>query len=222
MESAPIAELDCVEGPERAQALLHPMRLELLRRTREPRSASELALELDLPRQRVNYHVRALEAAGFLELASERKRRNLTERLYRRTSQAVALSAELVEPLEPAGPTPRDRWSAARLYSLSARSQRELARTLRAAAAQNKRVATLSIEAALRFESAEQRARFADELSAALQRTLREHAAPFLAEDGQAGEGRPFRLVLGCHPLTAEDEAHEIESQREPTEESES
>jgi len=50
---------------EQAEALLKPQRIEALRQLAEPRSCTEVAVELDQTPQRVYYHVkRLLEVSG--------------------------------------------------------------------------------------------------------------------------------------------------------------
>ena len=61
---SPIPALDVVRRPEAAAALLDPVRQQLLSHLAEPDSATGLARRLQLPRQRVNYHLRALESAN--------------------------------------------------------------------------------------------------------------------------------------------------------------
>ena len=67
----------------RAAAALSPFRLGLLEGLQQPESASGLARRLGLPRQQVNYHLRELERAGFIELSEARQRRGCTERIMR-------------------------------------------------------------------------------------------------------------------------------------------
>ncbi len=95
----PAADLESVASPRRASALLHPLRSRLLSLARQPASATELARQLGLPRQRVNYHVRALEKAGFLKAAGRRRRRNLIEQRYVATARSYVLSPSLLGPL---------------------------------------------------------------------------------------------------------------------------
>ena len=77
--SAEIA-VDVILDAERAQALLNPARLELLEHLQEPGSAASLARLLGQPRQRVNYHLRALEEHQLVELALERRQGSVVER----------------------------------------------------------------------------------------------------------------------------------------------
>ena len=63
-----------IDDAERARLALSPIRRRLLMALRKPESATTLAAALDLTRQRVGYHLRALEKAGLIELDHERKR----------------------------------------------------------------------------------------------------------------------------------------------------
>src|SRR5580700_12343225 len=89
-------EWDFVTEMPRAAALLHPLRLRILHELREPDSAAGLARRLRLPRQKINYHVRELARARFLERAGQRRRRNMIERRYRTTARGYVLSPELL------------------------------------------------------------------------------------------------------------------------------
>ena len=59
-----VRDLETVEDPRAAAALLHPLKARILRLAREPASAAELSRRLDLPRQRVHYHARGPRSAG--------------------------------------------------------------------------------------------------------------------------------------------------------------
>jgi hypothetical protein len=95
----------------------------------------------------------------------------------------------------------QDAFSAATVLGLMALGQSELSRASREAAEQKKRLSTLSVSSELRFESAEQRARFAAELQRAVMDVIGRYASPFMRESGEAGAGRPYRLLLGCYPI---------------------
>ncbi len=195
------AELECVSDPRRAAVLLAPPRLEILARAREPVSATGIAEELGLARQKVNYHVRQLAQSKFLCRAGRRKKRNMIEQRYVASARSYVLSPEIVAPLEPDLEAIEDKLSAAYLLASSDLLQLELSTAMREAAAQGKRLATLSINSAVRFESAAQRARFARELQEAVAGVIARHAAPLSRSDGSPGKGRPYRLTLGCYPI---------------------
>jgi hypothetical protein len=80
-------------------------------------------------------------------------------------------------------------------------AQAELVCSSREAATQRKRLTTLSVSAELRFESAEQRAKFAAELQRSIIDVIGRFASPHTMADGSAGAGRPYRLLLGCYPI---------------------
>jgi DNA-binding transcriptional ArsR family regulator len=185
-----------------SRLLRHPLRPRVLAVLREPASASEVARRLGLPRQRVNYHVRELRRAGFLRRAGRRPRRGLLEQRYVATAQAYVLTPEVLGPLGSSPPAAQDRASAAYQMTLLARAQSELARTMRAAGAEGRRVATLSLASDLRFVSAEQRRRFALALQQAIVDVVGRYSAPRSAPGPPAG--RPFRLLVACHPAPAD------------------
>lgn len=192
---------DYVTELPRATALLDPLRLRILDALREPDSAAGLARRLRMPRQKVNYHVRELARARFLERAGQRRRRNMIERRFRATAQGYILSPELLGRLGLPRDQAEDAFSASTLLGLMSVGQAELGRASREAADQGKRLATLSVNSELRFESAEQRARFAEHLRQAIVETIGRYASPHTLADGSAGHGRPYRLLVGCYPI---------------------
>ncbi len=94
-----ISPLEHIVELRRAVVLLQPLRLRILSLARQPVSASELGRKLGLSRQKVNYHVSALAAAGFLRPAGTRRRRNLVERRYQASARSYALHPSLLGPL---------------------------------------------------------------------------------------------------------------------------
>lgn len=199
-----IGGIECVRDPGRAAVVLHPLRLSILERSREPRSASEVAGELGLPRQRVNYHVKELAKAGFLAEAGRVRRRNFYEQRYRATAGGYLVSPEALGPVAADPEAVADRMSAAYLLALSARLQREVGGAAERARAGGWRLATLSMDAELRFESGARRRAFVEALRDAVAAVIAEHAAPARMDDGTPGAGTPYRLMLGCWPAPAE------------------
>lgn len=193
-----------VTDPDAARSLLqHPLRARILALGAEPRSPTAMARQLDETRQKVHYHVLALAKAGFLEAAETARCGNMTEQRWRATARAWSLAPELLGelgahalPLDPA-----DSLSAHALLVRSARLQHELGRAVDEAAAQSKRLATLSLTSELRFESAAQRSAFTEALRDAITEVVAKHASPVERDDGSPAPGRPYRLVLGCHPV---------------------
>src|SRR4051812_16248815 len=83
-----------------AAGALSPFRLGLLKGLQQPESASGLARRLGLPRQQINYHLRELERAGFIELSEARQRRGCIERIMRLTSRVSFPRANEAAPPE--------------------------------------------------------------------------------------------------------------------------
>ena len=81
-------ELDVIEDPAAAVVALDPTRARLLSELAEPASAAALAERVGLSRQKVNYHLRTLEAHGLVQQAGERRWGGLTERLLVATAAA--------------------------------------------------------------------------------------------------------------------------------------
>ena len=183
-----------IDEPEVARIALDPMRARVLRQLREPGSASTVAAALDLPRQKVNYHLRLLEEHGLVELVEERPRRGLTERVLMASAAGYALAPEVMGESS-TNPQSLDRLSTSYLIALGARLVGEVGALARKAQAAGKPLATLSIDTELRFASPAERAAFAEELGAAVAQL----AAKYHAED--APDGRPYRLVVASHPI---------------------
>ena len=164
-------------------------------------------MRLGEPRQRLNYHVRQLARYGFLRLDSRRRKRNMEERRYVATARAYVLGPQLLGPLAATPETATDIFSANYLLALAVQAQRELSQVSEAAAAAGVRVRTLSLNTALRFETAEQRASFAQAVTAAVAHAIAQHSSPFADAAGNPGAGQPFRLVLGCYPIPPAEES---------------
>jgi hypothetical protein len=194
-------DVAAVEDARKAAALLaHPLRPRIVALARQPASATELATQLGLPRQRVNYHVRQLARSGFLRRAGQLRKRNLIEQRYVATARSYVLGPEVMGPLAMIGHRADDAFSAARLVGLAAQVQSDVSRALTESAARGQRLATLSLAADIRFESVEQRVSFTEALQRAIADVIGRHTSPATRPDGEAGPGRPFKLAIGCYP----------------------
>ncbi len=159
-----------------------------------------------MPRQRVNYHVRTLERAGFLRPAGRVHRRNLVEQKYVATARFYALSPELLGPLSPDWRAIEDTASGDYLFALADQVRADVARAAGEAEAGGSLLRTLSLKAQFRFETPDQRARFTGAVRQAIVDVIARHSTPNLRENGRPGRGRPYRLVLACYPAPAEPE----------------
>ena len=115
-----------IEEPGAAAVTLDPKRARLLSEMAEPVSAATLAARIGLPRQKVNYHLRALEKHGLVQIAGERKWGGLTERRLVATARSYLISPAALGPLACDPGRTRDRLSASYLIALAARIVREV------------------------------------------------------------------------------------------------
>lgn len=186
--------VEVIDEPARAQSLLNPARLELLEHLEEPASAAALARRLELPRQRVNYHLRELETHRLVECVEERRRGNAVERIYRRTVAAFAISTTALGALGTNPAAIRDQFSSDYQIALASRAVSELGVLRAGADAAGQRLATFALEADVRFSSPEARHEFANELAEQVARLVAKY------HDEQAPEGRTARLYVGAYP----------------------
>lgn len=199
---APAVEVPAVEvvdDPGAAAALIDPLRSRILSLLREPGSATTVAERLGQSRQKVNYHLRTLEGLGLLRLIEERPRRGLTERILRTTADAWVVSPAALGDLGPE-PTSMDRLSSRYLIAVAARLVREVGRLAADATRAGRPLATLTIDADIRFADAAGRAAFTTELTEAVTALAARH------HDETTPGGRWHRLVVAAHPRPTDPE----------------
>lgn len=189
-------EVGVITEPKAAAVALDDLRSRILAELRQPASAATLAQRLGLPRQRVNYHLRTLEDHGLVEVAGRRKHGGLTERLLVATAASYVVSPAAMGASAPTPDQVRDRLSARYLIALGARLVDEVGR-LAGRMGGGRRLATLAIDAEIRFASAADQAAFARGLAEAVARLVREH---------HQDRGRPYRVVVASHPVSEEEE----------------
>lgn len=176
-----------------AGALLHPMRMRILDALREPSSASAVARQLGLARQKVNYHLRELEKAGFIEEIEQRRAGNCIERIVRAKSSHFLIHPEMLGNLGADPEAVQDRFSSTYLIALAAQAIRDVASAQEQASKAKKRIATFTLQADVRFASAADREAFVNALS----NTFAHLVARYHREDG---EGRTFRFITAGYP----------------------
>ncbi len=188
------ATVDVVGDTARAQVLLHPTRLALLASLETEGSAADLGRRLDLPRQRVGYHLRELESEHLIEVAEERQRGSVIERVYRRSASAYAISSAALGSVGSTTEGLEDRFSAAYQVALASRAVEDLGRLQVGARKAGKQLPTLALESEVRFASPRQRHAFAVELLAAVEGLVAKY------HDAGAPAGRSFRFYAGAYP----------------------
>ncbi|TFV55440.1 ArsR family transcriptional regulator [Mycobacterium sp. PS03-16] len=190
-------DVEVIADPAAAVVALDPVRSRLLAELVEPASAATLAGRVGITRQKVNYHLRALEQHHLVTAAGERRWGGIKERLLVATASSYVVSPGA---LGPAGTDPgrsRDRLSASYVIAVAARTVREVGELWRQANARDKRLATLSVDTAIRFRSAAERAAFTRELSEAVTALVARY------HDDSAPDGRTHRVVLAAYPQPA-------------------
>jgi DNA-binding transcriptional ArsR family regulator len=196
-----MVEVAVIEDPAAAEACLDPMRARLLAALAEPGSATMLAAKVGLARQKVNYHLRALEQHGLVELVEERRKGNVTERVMRASAQSYLISPAALAAVAPDPSRSPDRLSARWLLALAARTIRDVGALVTGASAAGKRVATYAVDAKVRFASAADRAAFAEELTTAVTTLIGKY------HDESAPGGREHQIVVAVYPAVTKKES---------------
>jgi len=187
-------EVEVIEAPAAAALALDPIKSRILEHLGTPESAASLAGRIGLPRQKVNYHLRALERHGLVEPVEQRQWGGLTERRVVASAASYVVSPAALGAIGADPARASDRLSASYLIALAARTLREVGALWRKARQSEKRLATLSLDVTIAFRSPAERAAFTSELT---------NAVAVLAaryHDEQCAGARPHRLVIASYP----------------------
>jgi DNA-binding transcriptional ArsR family regulator len=208
-------EIEVIEDPAAAEASLDPIRTRILSELAQPGSATQLAARVGLPRQKVNYHLKALERHGLVELVEERRKGNVTERILRATAASYLISPAALASVAPDPHRFSDRFSAFWLLALAGRMVQEMGQLIAGAAAARQKLATFAIDGEITFRTAADRAAFAEELGVAVTRLVDRYHYDGAGDAGDAdvpggtggpgggpsaSAGRKHRLVVAFHP----------------------
>ena len=202
-------DVEVIDDPAAATVALEPVRSRLLSELGEPASAATLASRLGIARQKINYHLRALESHDLVRVAEKRQWGGLTERLMVATAASYIVSPGAMGPVAVATHSRHsarkiDGLSASYLIALAARVIREVSALLqRRSKDLDKRLATLSLDTEIRFRSAADRAAFSSDLTKAITTLVARY------HDASTPGGRSHRLVVVAHPLPHESRAKE-------------
>ncbi|MGO4382702.1 winged helix-turn-helix domain-containing protein [Specibacter sp. RAF43] len=191
-------DIAVIADPGVAEASLDPIRSRLLAELRSPASAAAVAARIGLPRQKVNYHLKALERHGLVELVQERRKGNVTERIMGSTARSYVISPAALPGVAPDPSLAPNRLSARWLLAVAARLVTDVGTLITGAERANKRLATFALDGELTFATAADRAAFVAELSADVARLVEKY------HSATAGGGRHHRLVVALHPSIKE------------------
>lgn len=201
-----MVELEVIATPKAAALALDPIKGRILAALATPGSAAALATRVGLTRQKVNYHLQALEAHGLIVPVEERQWGGLKERVMVASATSYVVSPAALGPIAADPAQTRDRLSASYLIALAGRAIREVGELLGLARATDKRLATLSIDTVIAFKSPADRAAFTHELAT----TIADLSARY--HDPNARGARPHRVVVASYPAPKAPEASQESS----------
>src|SRR5262245_1091621 len=118
-------DVEVIDDPSAAVVALDPVRAKLLAELTEPQSASTLAPRVGISRQKVNYHLRTLEAHGLVREVGRRRWGGLTERRLIASAASYVVSPAALGNAASDPDRALDRLSAGYLMALGARTGRE-------------------------------------------------------------------------------------------------
>lgn len=182
-----------VHTPEAVQAITHPIRAQVLSVLREPATAAIVAREIGLPRQKVNYHVKALLNAGLVKHAGERRKGNFMEQLYQAVARRFVISPTAAWDRDKLTKTLREQTALANLSRIGESMQHDAAVLLDMAADQDVEVPSVAIETELSFADQADRGQFMQEYMAAIAPLMKKWSSP---------AGDAYRMTLAIYPET--------------------
>ncbi len=191
-------DLEVIDDAAVAVAMLDPLRRQVLTALAEPGSASSLASDLGLARQKVNYHLRTLEEHGLVALLEERPRRGMTERIVQASARSYVISPDVLGTLA-ADPDRTGHLSVRYILSVASRTIHEVAAMLQKAELAGQSLPTLTIDTSIRFANAADRKAFTEELAGAVGGLVAAY------HDERAPGGRWHRLLVTSHPRPTHD-----------------
>lgn len=197
MQNGAMLDVEVIDKPDAAALLCDPIKVRILAALATPASAAEIAQRVGLTRQKVNYHLNALESHGLVRVAGERRWGGITERKMVATAAAFVVSPSAIGGVAVDPARSRDRFSASHLIALAARAVREVGELWLRSRETNKRLPTLSVDTLVRFATPEDRAAFTGELSQAITALVARY------HDDKAPRGRAHRVLVAAYPAPA-------------------
>jgi DNA-binding transcriptional ArsR family regulator len=91
-----VRDVFLIEDLETLKLLAEPTRVAIMELLTEPRSVSQLAEALEVPRTRLYHHVELLRSKELIEVVEERRVGALTERVYAPTAETYRPGPELL------------------------------------------------------------------------------------------------------------------------------
>jgi len=189
-----VDDVHVLEDPAAVEAALDPIRASILDALTEPGSATTVAAAVGLTRQKVNYHLKTLEAHELVEPAETRAWGGITERFVRRSARHLVVSPDVVQSAAIDPNEVADHLSAAYMIAVNARTVSEAGAIARDATV-GVRLPTLTIDTVIGFGSPKDRAAFSAELQSAVATLIAKY---------HHDDGRPHRLTVSSYPRPKE------------------
>ena len=176
-----------IHDVETLKAMAEPTRAAIVELLTEPRSVTELARALEVPRTRLYHHIELLRRKGLVKQVDERQVGALTERVYALTARTFRVGARLLRSGDVA-----ERVAAVTTLIFDT-TRVDLARSLTAAAEKGgARPTGLGVGRSIAYLSEEDAARFVAEVEAVVAR--------FDAAHEETPGTRPYALVWALYP----------------------
>lgn len=191
-----------IDHIEQLRVLLTPPRVDLLRLMGRERTCTDIGKALSMSPQKVYYHIKTLEKAGFVRKEREKRINGIMQGYYRSSASAVSVSPRLVAALGGARRLTSDV-SLSRLLDMADQLTRDVQRL----ADEAESPASFSVDARISLPAPEQRGAFRREVEAAIKSIARRY--------GTGDEtGDVFRLMLTCYkaPKAVDTTAGQAES----------
>jgi DNA-binding transcriptional ArsR family regulator len=188
--------VDVLDEPGQLAALAHPTRIAILNALRSPNSAAGVARIISETRQKTHYHVKALLDAGLIRQTGERRTGTFVEQLYQSVAGTFVVSPRLAWSDDDHVRALRAQMPLEHLVRMGEQLQRDATALLDRAAFDGDEIPCASVDATVRFKTAEARAAFIEEYMAAMKPLLKRYGA-------RSGDG--FRVALAVYPDDGED-----------------
>jgi DNA-binding transcriptional ArsR family regulator len=186
-----VDEVRLIEDVETLKLVAEPTRFAILELLTSPRSVSELAAALEVPRTRLYHHVELLRSRGLIEQVDERRVGALTERVYAPTAHTFRPGPDLF-----AGGELREQIEALTTLLFDA-TKVDLHRSVLSGEAdlrQREGLRRLGLGRSIAHLTPDEADAFVVELEALVARFDKQHA------EGQ--DARPFALVWALYPAS--------------------
>ena len=187
--------LDTLTSPKAVAAMMDPVRMDILQALKAPGSATSVAEQLGAPRQRIAYHVKALERAGLLRHVKDVRKGNCIERVMVTKARAFVISPAALGKLAPSAKDIRNQFSSSYAIALAAEVIGDIAAMSQQAHSAGMKLPTLSADTRISFHSMEEQNAFANELTDFLAKL----AAKYHTDAKEEGT-RTMRLVTTAYP----------------------